>query len=356
MVEDKNIPIQIAVHQRKLSAKNLFIITNLWGNLHSILVGTVMALFKKEQNSDLGFGSVVSGNKNFRLINKDGSFNVFRKGLNPLGSLSIYHYLLTTTWPRFLYLSLLGYISLNVFFALLYVAFGREALFGEAVTGFTEEFLRAFFFSVQTATTIGYGHITPSGIIPNLIVTIESFVGMLGFASITGLLFARISRPHAKLQFSEKALFAPYKDNLRAFEFRIANTRSYELIELEALVTFSWMEEMNGVKKRRYERLPLERSKVPFFPTFWTVVHPIDDASPLNNITFEKLVEIDAEFLILLKGTEEAFSQTVHRRYSYKAEEVVFNAKFSSIFIKDSSNNFVSVDISRLGEYEIVAD
>jgi len=313
-----------------------------------------MAIFRKEPNSDLGFGSVVSQKSNFRLINKDGSFNVVRKGLHPLTSLSIYHYLLTTSWLNFIILSFLGYIGMNLLFALIYMAFGREALFGQNVSDFSEEFMRAFFFSVQTATTIGYGHITPSGFIANFIVTIESFTGLLGFAAVTGLVFARISRPQAKLLFSDEAIVAPYRDGITAFEFRIANSRSYQIIEMEALVTFSWMDNVNGVKKRKYAKLELERSKVPFFPMFWTIVHPIDDNSPLKGIDLNTLIEKEAEFLILLKGTEEAFNQSVHTRYSYKANEVKYGVKFKNIFITDPTENLVSVDISRLGEYEMV--
>ena len=302
-------------------------------------------------SSDLGFGRVVSEESHLRLINKDGSFNVNRKGLNFFNSLSIYHSLLSMEWWKFIGLASLGYVLLNIVFAFVYMIFEPGALLGTDARTFFEEFLRAFFFSVQTSSTIGYGHIFPESYSANFIVAVESFVGLLGFAIITGLLFARFSRPNAKILFSENAIIAPYRD-ITAFEFRIANARKNQIIELQAQLTFSRMEKAGDHMIRKYHRLNLERDKVPFFPLTWTIVHPIDEDSPLKNITRNELVKSQSEFLILLTGTDDTFNQTVHSRYSYRGDEIVFSAKFSNIFEYGKDGHHITVDVGRLGDIE----
>ena len=308
---------------------------------------------QRNDSSDLGFGRVVSEESNLRLINKDGSFNVKRKGLNFFTSLSIYHSLLTMEWWKFIGLASLGYMLLNIFFAFIYLIFEPGALLGTEAATFLAKFLRAFFFSVQTSSTIGYGHVFPESISANFIVALESFVGLLGFAIITGLLFARFSRPNAKILFSENAIIAPYRD-ITAFEFRIANARKNQIIELQAQLTFSRMEKAGKHLIRRYYRLDLERDKVPFFPLTWTIVHPIDDDSPLKNITQNELIKSDAEFLILLTGTDDTFNQTVHSRFSYRADEIIFGAKFSNLFEYGKDGHHITVDVGRLSEIEKV--
>lgn len=309
----------------------------------------VLKNIPKSDSSDLGFGRVVSEESHLRLINKDGSFNVKRKGLNFFTSLSIYHSLLTMDWWKFIGLASLGYIFINIFFAFVYLIFEPGALEGTQAATFIAKFLRAFFFSVQTSSTIGYGHVFPESVSANFIVALESFIGLLGFAIITGLLFARFSRPNAKILFSENAVVAPYH-NITAFEFRIANARKNQIIELQAQLTFSKMEKAGNHLIRRYYRLDLERDKVPFFPLTWTIVHPIDENSPLKNITQNELMESQAEFLILLTGTDDTFNQTVHSRFSYRADEIIFSAKFSNIFEYGKDGHHIIVDVGRLSE------
>lgn len=306
---------------------------------------------KKNESTDLGFGRVVSEESHLRLINKDGSFNVKRKGLNFFTSLSIYHSLLSMAWWKFIGLASLGYLILNIAFAFIYVIFEPGALKGSEAATFFDEFLRAFFFSVQTSSTIGYGHIFPESVSANFIVAFESFAGLLGFAIITGLLFARFSRPNAKILFSENAIIAHYRD-ITAFEFRIANARKNQIIELQAQLTFSRMEKAGDHFIRRYYRLHLERDKVPFFPLTWTIVHPIDQDSPLKNITQNELVKSQAEFLILLTGTDDTFNQVVHSRFSYRGDEIVFRAKFSNIFEYGKDGHHITVDVGRLSNIE----
>src|SRR5437588_7072587 len=188
----------------------------------------------RDEDRDLGFGSVVSETRNIRLLNRDGSFNVTRKGLGYWESLSLYHSMLTMGWTKFFSLLLVGYLVVNLLFAGAYIACGPTALSGESGV---QGFLQAFFFSIDTFATIGYGNVAPIGMAANVIVAVESFIGLLALALATGILFARFSRPTAKIIFSRNAVIAPYK-NMTAFMFRITNARKNQLIEVEAKVNF----------------------------------------------------------------------------------------------------------------------
>ena len=307
-----------------------------------------------DDNRDLGFGAVVAGESRQRLLNRDGSFNVSRKGLSLWASLSLYHSLLTMKWWKFLSVVTAFYTLINVVFATAYVLCGADALENSASANLGDGFTRAFFFSVETFATIGYGNIAPVGLAPNILMTLESLFGLLGFALATGLLFARFSRPTAQIIFSRSAIIAPYRD-VTAFEFRITNARRNQIIELEAKVLFARFEEDGGRNVRRFYPLALERERVTFFPLSWTIVHPITEESPLYGLTSEDLLESNSEFLILLTGIDETFSQTVHTRSSYQAGEVVWNARFSDVFNRRTDAETLTIDVRRLHLIERVA-
>ena len=304
----------------------------------------------EDPERDLGFGAVVARESRKRLLNRDGSFNVVREGLSFLQTLSPYQYLLTTSWPRFLGMIVLFYLVNNVLFALAYMACGPGEIAGASATTSGARLLESFFFSVQTFATIGYGGMHPVGLAANVLVTLESLVGLLGFALATGILFARFSQPTAKILFSRNAIIAPYR-GITAFEFRIANARNNELIQVEARLMVSRLKPDGN---RDFTPLKLEREKVVFFPLAWTIVHPIDEESPLYGLTDEDLVASNAEFLVLLSGIDETFSQTVHTRSSYKADEIVWGARFSSLFNPPKPDGVLSVDVSQLDRIEKV--
>jgi inward rectifier potassium channel len=300
--------------------------------------------------TDLGFGARVSEQSSTRFLNRDGSFGVRRGGLPWLQSRNLYHVLLTISWPRFHALVVAAYFTANALFACGYLACGPQAIEGSTAVTFSERFFDAFFFSVQTMGTLGYGRLSPIGLGANLLVTIESLAGLLGLALATGLLFARFSRPYAKILFSERAVVAPYH-GITAFEFRIANQRSSELIDVHATVVLTRMETSHGRHSRRYHSLKLEREQVMFFPLHWVIVHPITEDSPLADATPESLAESDAEFLVLLSATDETFSQVVHARSSYKAHEIVWRARFADMF-QVPGNGTLAADLRRLHEIE----
>jgi inward rectifier potassium channel len=296
--------------------------------------------------NDLGFGSRLTGQTGQRLLNRDGTFNVKREGFSILRSSSLYHSALSISWTRFNLIVGCSALLLNTLFAFAYILCGRGALIGASGVTFADRFLDAFFFSVQTSTTIGYGHIVPSGTLANVVVSVEVMAALLGFALATSIMFARFSRPNAKIIFSEKAVIAPYQ-GMMAFEFRMMNARSNQLIQLEVQVLLSRMETHEGRRVRRFHKLKLERDQVAFFPLNWTVVHPIDSTSLLHGVTEAEFLSWDPEIMILLTAIDETFSQAVHARCSYKGDEVVWGARFSDMY-RRGEDGMISVDVKRL--------
>lgn len=300
-----------------------------------------------EGDRDLGFGSVVTGRSRMRFLNPDGSFNVERTGLPLVTSLNLYHTVLTMSWPFFLVVVLLLYFMSNVAFGLLYSIVGTGALVDTSGDPVQNVFVRGFFFSVQTFATIGYGTIHPVGIVPNLLVTIESYYSLLANALITGVVFARFARPTAKVVFSEVAVIAPYQGKT-GLMFRLVNGRSNQMIEVEAKVMFSRFCPENDKLVRKFDILELERRKVTFFPLSWTVVHPIDEDSPLFGLTEMDLHRTDAEIMILLSATDETFAQVVHSRTSYKPDQIRVGSKFVSIYNEMQDGEPISIDVRKL--------
>jgi len=299
-----------------------------------------------DPSSDLGFGRVVSQQRALRLLNRDGSFNVQTRGRG-LHAFLAYSNLVSTTWARFFLFVAILYLALNGFFALGYVACGADGLVNTLNTRINSPFLKAFFFSIHTSATIGYGSTVPVGLPTNILVALESVVSLLGLAVVTGLVFARFSRPVADILFSRKAVMS-WIGNLRSFQFRIINSRNNQIIDLRCRLLVSRFEtNANGISVRRYYPLRLERESVVFFPLSWTVVHTIDQDSPLFGITEDELCGSGAEFLILLTGMDETFSQVVNARSSYRASEIIWDAKFTDIFVYDPEGRMAGVDMKR---------
>lgn len=304
---------------------------------------------RRQRDSDLGFGSVVADSTQQRLLNRDGSFNVVRKGLAWRHAVSLYYTLLSISWPRFVVVTVVLYLGVNLLFAGTYVLAGPQALTGALSD---RPVLQAFFFSVHTLSTVGYGNIVPANLAANILVTLEITAGLFGVALVVGLVFARFSRPVAAIAFSRSAVVAPYRGG-QALMFRIANLRRSQIIELQVKVSMSRAERGgSGGLERRFYSLELERSKVDFFPLSWTIVHPIDENSPLHGYGQEGCENDKAEFLILLMGTDETFSQSVHVRTSYLSSEVIWNARFERIFEFRDDGKVISMDVGRISDVE----
>jgi inward rectifier potassium channel len=307
----------------------------------------------EEEFKDLGFGTEVARGVRQRLLNRDGSFNVTREGLNPLSALSLYHWLLIISWSKLLGFLTASYVAVNALFAFAFLICGPDALQSASGSFAGHPFYRAFFFSVDTFATIGYGNIIPVGVAANVLVTIEALINILAIALATGVIFSRFSRPSARIVYSRNAIVAPYRDKT-ALEFRIANGRTSQLIDVQIQVILTKLEQVNGTSVRKFYDLDLERQRVVFFTLSWTVVHPIDLSSPIWGLTKKDLLDGDAEVLILLTGTDETLSQTVHSRSSYKADEIVWGAKFGNMFLRTEAAGIIGMNLSRIHDIEIV--
>lgn len=201
-------------------------------------------------------------------------------------------------------------------------------------------------------STVGYGHISPRGMVANTVAALESMLGLLAFALATGLLYGRFSRPTAKIIYSDKILVAPYRDS-KGLMFRLANLRKNILIGLSIEVIFSYNEMVDGKPVRRFFPLELERKQVSVLTLSWTIVHPLDDDSPLRDMTADELKKSEASFSILLKAFDDTFSQTVHSRAAYYSSDIIWDAKFRPTFERDE-NGIIVLDLSRLHHYDAV--
>jgi inward rectifier potassium channel len=307
----------------------------------------------EENRKDLGFGTQVH-DSDTRLLNRDGSFNVKRSGGTFWSRLNIFNRLMVCSWGSFFLLVISFYVILNFIFAGIYEVVGIENLQGADLTSPQSRFMDAFFFSSQTLTTVGYGRIAPIGFGASAVAAIESLLGLLIFALATSLLYGRFSRPVARILYSDKSIIAPYLD-VTGFMFRIVNERANQLIDLQVEVVMSILEKQaDGREIRKYYGLNLERNKVNFFPTNWTIVHAVTQESPLFGLSKEELLSRDTEFLILIRATEDTFNQTVHSRISYHAREMVFGAKFTSMVIDGDIKGMSNLDLTKLSDIEEV--
>jgi inward rectifier potassium channel len=304
---------------------------------------------KPPTTKDLGFGSSIGVNVK-RLINRDGSFNVRRTGVR-IRDINPYVMLVTMPWWQLLITISLSYVLFNALFAIIYVIAGVEFLSGgRQLHSLGEKFAHAFFFSTQTFTTVGYGTISPEGILVNIISSFEAMTGLLGFALATGVIWGRFSRPTAKIGFSNHAIIAPYQD-INSFQFRIVNRRKNELVQLEVEVVFMAYKDVNGVKKQVFHGLELERERVSLFPLSWTIVHPITKESPLYGKSLKDLEESDSEFVIIIKGYDDTFAQEIYHQSSYKWDEILFGARFVKIF-ESKEDGYIKLDLDKVSMCE----
>jgi inward rectifier potassium channel len=303
----------------------------------------------KPIEQELGFGKTLTDSG--RMMNPNGVFNVERERFGYWDN-TYFHLMMMPGW-QFFVLALSGFMLLNVLFSVIYYLIGIEHLHGTTPGNLYHELMQAYFFSSQTLTTVGYGHISPDGLPTNVIASFESFLGLLAFALISGLLYGRFSRPVARIAFSEKILVAPYRSG-QGLMFRMVNAARSELIETEVqvILTVNQREE-NGNISRRFFALPLEIAKVSFFSLSWTIVHDITENSPMYGFSQQDLIDAMGEFLILVKGTDEANQQMVHVRHSYTGEEMAWNARFLPVIGRNKKGK-ARVLTSLVGEYEII--
>lgn len=303
-----------------------------------------------EELRDLGFGDRAASESRHRLLNRDGSFNVRRDGIPRLRSMSVYGSLQRIEWWQLYLLVGAAYLLVNALFAGAYLLCGPQGIEGMASGSLAGRYLEAFFFSVHTLTTVGYGTFAPRGVAANALVALEALIGLGGFAVVAAVIFARLSRPLPDLEFSERAVMAPYRDGT-AFMFRFANARREQLVDVEAEVVFTWLEGRGSDRTREFRRLDLERRWLPFFPLHWTVVHPITDSSPLGDMDRRDLELRRAEFLVQITGVDEMHDAKVRARTSYRFDEIDWDARFRDIF-EWSDDGQIGIDVRRVNEVE----
>ncbi len=310
----------------------------------------------QQQSKELGFGTTDARQK--RLINPDGTYNYKRVGLPFYETFNIFHFLITAKWWQLMVVIILWYSLVNVLFVSLYYAFGVDQLMGMIYKTDNEKFWEVYFFSAQTLTTVGYGRLNPVGFSASAIASFEALVGLMSFALITGILYARFSKAPAIVIFSKKAIIAPFAwqgHEITAVMFRIANAYNSSLMNMKAQMTVSLLDfdtlDGSGQPIRRFLPVALERDTITFFPSTWTIVHPIDENSPfygMNETDFRKTMP---EVMILVSGFDETFDQNIFGRYSYSTDEIEWGAKFQRVFGFDTEGQ-ATVDLSLLDTYE----
>jgi inward rectifier potassium channel len=276
-----------------------------------------------------------------RMVNPKGRLAVTVRGLRRRRWTDLYHQLLTLGWGGFLLVWVLVYLGANLVFATLFWL-DSGGLSGARPGSFED----AFFFSVQTLGTIGYGVISPKSRFANVVVACESFFSFGISALSTGLIFARVSRPTARVMFSRYAVVTPV-NGTSTLLFRAANERQNQVLEAEVTVTLARsLITAEGVTYRAFQGLTLKRSRSPFFALSWSVMHVIDETSPLFNQTQETLIADRAEIVVVLAGVDETLAQRIHARHSYLPHEIVWSRRFADI-IQTGDDGQTVIDFGR---------
>ena len=266
------------------------------------------------------------------LINRQGRFNVHgtRDRRNPFTDL--YHYFLSLSWPKFfIHIGSIYYVT-NLFFGSLYFIEGVDSLGNGHATGW-ERFIHCFFLSIENMSAVDYGRAGAVGLVPDILMTIQAFLGLLTLAMITGLFYARFSRATARIIFSNKAIIGKHNGKSCLY-FRIANERLNQIAEAHMALTMSKNEvSIEGEHSRRFYELKLERDYSPLFALSWTVRHFIDEQSPLFGMDQENMKECQMGILASLTGIDETFSQPIIARHGYTPEDIVYNKRFKDIIV-----------------------
>jgi len=300
-------------------------------------------------NNDTGFGSNAN-NYGGRFVNRDGTFNLRREGVPFLKRLSIYHKMLNMPRWKFAASIIVVYITINLLYSMIYLLLGRSQFTGMIANTPWQTFKELYFFSTETFTTVGYGRINPIGDGANIIAAFEAMNGFLSFAVVTGLMYGRFSKPKSYLTFSEHALIAPFQDKT-ALMFRFANYKDHHVLtNVEIKVSMALRTEENGEAKYNFYDLTLERNKVDSLSMNWTVVHPIDDNSPITGFTEEDMRNADAEIYVLVSGFDDVYSCSVLQRTSYTFNEMKFGAKFIPMYRESDDGNTTILEMHKLHE------
>lgn len=316
-----------------------------------------MALLKKINSKakayrNSGFGTSPNSYGG-RFVNKNGTANVEKRGMHILHRISWYHTLIDMSTWKFMVILLTFYVSINFAFAIIYFGIGIEHLNGiDSNSSQWVQFGQAYFFSAQTFTTVGYGHISPAGFMASSVSAIEALIGLLSFAIATGLFFGRFSKPVAFLKFSHNAVIAPY-GKITALMIRTTPFKNTNFTDAEAKITLGMSVEENGIMSNKFYSLDLEFEKINLLTLSWTLVHPITGDSPLYQFTKDDFDKINGEIIVFIKTFDDMFSNTVAIRTSYTFNEIVYGAKFKPMYTRSSDNSMTILHLDKINDYDI---
>lgn len=300
-------------------------------------------------NNDTGLGNNYTTHGN-RFVLRNGTFNIKRKGKKRWQWFSLYHAMLNFPVWQFLLLVLAFFICINLLFTLIYLAIGFHEFTGfvpEDAWGRTKEL---FYFSMSTYTTVGYGRVNPVGDMASMVAGIEAMSGFLSFAWATGMLYGRFVRPRANLRFSKKALIAPYK-NITGLMFRFVTLKEkHTLTNVQVKVNVAMKAPEAEGGQYRFFDLPLERSHIDNLPMNFTVVHPIDEQSPLYGMQPDDYAAADVEIFVLINAFDDVYSATVQQRTSYVYEELQHGVKFVPMYHESNDGSTTILEMDLLDE------
>jgi hypothetical protein len=308
---------------------------------------------KAKTDKNTGFGTN-SSSYGGRFINKNGTANIEKRGMHVLHRISWYHTMIDMPTWKFMGIILSFYVGINFVFAAIYYGIGLEYLNGiKTSDSYWVQFGQAYFFSAQTFTTVGYGHISPSGFLASSLSAAEALIGLLSFAIATGLFFGRFSKPTAFLKFSHNALIAPYGDGT-ALMIRTTPFKNTNFSDAEAKMTLGMSVEENGILTNKFYTLDLEMEKINSLSLSWTLVHPITEESPLYKFSKSDFSNTNGEILVFIKTFDDMFSNTVAIRTSYTFDEVIYGAKFNPMYSRSNDNSKTILNLDKLNLYDSV--
>ena len=302
-------------------------------------------------NNDTGFSTtgIINGS---RFINRDGTFNLHKKGWPFWERFSIFYTMLSLPLWQFIVTIIVFFFSINLLYTGIYWFIGADQFTGFITDTPIGIFKELYFFSTETFTTVGYGRVNPIGDAANLVAAIEAMSGFLSFALATGLIYGRFARPRAHLAFSDHAVIAPYRDKM-ALMFRfVCYKQNHALTDVIVQVTLALLLNENGKPAYKYYNLTLERSKIDSMPMNWTVVHAIDEESPLAGFTKEDLQNTDMEIYVLVRGFNEVYGNMVQQRTSYTYHEIEYNRKFIPMYHETAHGTVL--ELHKLSKHEEV--
>lgn len=304
---------------------------------------------KAKAQSNTGFGTNAYSYGG-RFVTKSGNANVRKTGIGFFDGISWYHTMLTIPRWKFFFIIILFYFTVNCCFASIYYFLGVEHLKGVSAVSKLDQFGQAFFFSIQTYTTVGYGHISPSGFATSFVASVEALFGLLSFAIATGLFYGRFSQPKAHILFSENAIIAPYKEG-KALMMRLTPYKNANLTDVEAKVTLGIQVEENKTLSNKFFILDLEMHQVNSLNLSWTLVHPITESSPIYGFTESEFKNTSGEIIVFIKAFDDMFSNTVVKRTSYTFDEIVYGAKFELMYTRSMDDTKTILEIDKLNSF-----